>query len=233
MTLLVGKLYPYRRTFACVIDLKGAKDAYAIGRLSEFIRGSGLNSFVYKTDQESSVRVAVDESIKDAQAKDEQVRGMMKEAITKSGRAGKHMPLNTAVPEFSAVGESASNGRAERAVQMVEDQMRVGKSALEARLGAKIPCSHPIIRWMVEHYVDVINKYSINKSGMSPYEELRGRRAAERRVEFGEKIFYSTPKKSRATNEPAMETWRLCGERLEQQRDLHWDQRRKRCQGTL
>ena len=86
----------------------------------------------------------------------------MEEAIRKSGIFGKRMPLNTAVREFSAVGESASNGRAERAVQMVEDQMRIGKSALEARRG---PCSHPIIRWMVEHYVDVINKYSINKSG--------------------------------------------------------------------
>ena len=50
-----------------------------------------------------------------------------------------------------------------------------------------------------ELFVDVINKYSINKSGMSPYEELHGRRAAERRVEFGETIFYSTPKKGRAT----------------------------------
>ena len=93
----------------------------------------------------------------------------MEEAIRKSGRAGKHMPLNAAVPEFSAVGESASTGKAERAVQMVEDQLRVGTSALEGRLGAKIPCSHPIIRWMVEHDVDVIKKYSINKSGMSPY----------------------------------------------------------------
>ena len=121
---------------------------------------------MYKTDQESSVRAAADESVKDAQAKDEQIRGVMEEAVRKSGRAGKHMPLNTAVPEFSAVGESASNGRAERAVQMVEDQLRVGKSALEARLGAKIPCNHPIIRWMVEHYVDVINMYSIDKRGM-------------------------------------------------------------------
>ena len=72
VTLLVGKLYPYRRTLACVIDLKGTKDAYAIGRLSEFIRGSGLDNFVYKTDQESSVRAAADESVEDAQAKQEQ-----------------------------------------------------------------------------------------------------------------------------------------------------------------
>lgn len=197
VTLLVGKLYPFRRTFACVIDLKG-KDAYAVARLSDFIRGSGLTKFVYKSDQEVSVRAAAEEAVKDAQMKDDQIKDLMEEAIKKSGRAGTHLPFNTAVPELSAVGESASNGRAERAVQTVEDQLRVGKSALEARLGAKIPCSHPVIRWMVEHYVDVINKYSINKTGMSPYEELHGKRAVERRVEFGERIFYSTPKKGRA-----------------------------------
>ena len=55
VTLLVGKLYPYRRykrAFACVIDLKGTRDTYAIGRLSEFIKGSSLKDFVCKTDQE-------------------------------------------------------------------------------------------------------------------------------------------------------------------------------------
>ena len=90
----------------------------------------------------------------------------MEEAIKKSGRSGSHIPINVPVPEFSAVGESASNGRAERAVQMVEDQLRVGKLALEGRIGAKIPSSHPVIRWMIKHYVDVIDKYSINKTGM-------------------------------------------------------------------
>ena len=33
---------------------------------------------------------------------------------------------------------------------------------------------------------------------MSPYEELHGKKAVERRVEFGELIYYSTPKKGRA-----------------------------------
>ena len=37
-----------------------------------------------------------------------------------------------------------------------------------------------------------------NKSGHTPYEELHGRRAKERRAEFGERVFYSTPKKGRA-----------------------------------
>ena len=51
---------------------------------------------------------------------------------------------------------------------------------------------------MVEHVTDVLNKYSINDTGMSPYEELHGRKAQEIRVEFGERVFFSTPKKSRS-----------------------------------
>ena len=153
---------------------------------------------MFKTDQESSIKALTEEALKEIEQKDEHTKRLMEEAIKKSGRSGSHIPINVPVPEFSAVGESASNGRAERAVQMVEDQLRVGKLALEGRIGAKIPSNHIVIRWMIEHYVDVINKYSINKTGMSPYEELHGKSATERRVEFGERMFYFTPKKGRA-----------------------------------
>ena len=55
------------------------------------------------------------------------------------------------VPENSAVGESQSNGRAESAVQQVEDYVRTYKAALEARLGVRIQASHPVMMWMVEY----------------------------------------------------------------------------------
>ena len=121
--MLVGKLYPSRKTFACVVDSKGV-DQYVINRMINFIRESGLNNFncVYKSDQESPLRA------------------MLEEAIKKSGRNG------IAMPENSAVGESASNGRAERVVQTVEDLLRVHKTALEARLGVQIPSTHAVLK---------------------------------------------------------------------------------------
>ena len=192
-TLLVGKLYPSRRTFGCVVDTKGGADAHVVGRLADFFRSSGLTKFDYKSDQESSVKAVMEDAI----AKEKWIRETMELAVRRSGRAGEYIPLQ-AIPESSAVGSSPSNGRAERAVQQVEDQVRVGKIALEARLGVQLPCSHPVMRWLVEHSVDIINKYAINKSGLSPHEELHGKKAAERRVEFGERVFYSTPKKGRA-----------------------------------
>ena len=93
----MGKLYPARKVLACVVDSKGVVDPYVVSRVSSFIRESGLVNFnfVVKSDQESSILA------------------VMEQAIRKSGRNG------TVVPEASAVGESASNGRAERTVQAV------------------------------------------------------------------------------------------------------------------
>ena len=193
VTVLVGKLYPYRRTFACVVDTKGGTDGYAVDRLAEFIRTSGITRFVYKTDQESSVKHLMAEVL----AKDKTIREIVDLAAQKAGKTATHQAV-VAVPEHSAVGESASNARAERTVQMVEDQLRVCKAALESRLGSRVSCSHPVIRWLVEHCADIMNRFSVNKTGMSPYEELHGKKAVERRVEFGELIYYSTPKKGRA-----------------------------------
>ena len=61
---------------------------------------------------------------------------MTEEALRRSGRSGSAFDsgLDQAVDEHSAVGESASNGRAERTVQAVEDLLRTLKSALESRI---------------------------------------------------------------------------------------------------
>ena len=111
------------------MDHKGT-EAYAVSRLTEFIKESGLHKFVYKCDQESSIRALMDESIKQC------------------GRAGNW--TDSTVPENSAVGSSASNARAERSVQMIEDQTRTLKAALESRASCKIPCHHPLFRWLIE-----------------------------------------------------------------------------------
>ena len=89
-------------------------------RLTQYIRETGLSKFnvVTKSDQERSIVAMVDE------------------AVRRSGRSG------TAVPEASAVGESASNGRAERTVQSIEDLLRVHTLSFESRIGMKLPCDH-------------------------------------------------------------------------------------------
>ena len=181
-TILVGKCYPSRQVLACVLDMKDT-DYLAINRVAEFIRECGLTTFVWKSDQDKSIRA------------------LMNEAVKRSGRSGSMIPEDedsgpiTAVPEASPVGSSASNGRAERAVQMVEDQVRTLKAALEAHIGFQLPCSHPAVRWLVQHAADVINKSAINPSGHTPYEDLHGKKAREGGLSLESKCSTPSPNK--------------------------------------
>ena len=99
-----------------------------------------------------------------------------------------------AVPECSAVGESASNGKAERAAQMLEDQVRNRKSALEARINARVNAEHPAMRWLVRQAALILNRFSVNPNVQTPYQTLHEKHASDTCVEFGTKVYYSVPK---------------------------------------
>ena len=104
---------------------------------------------------------------------------MMQAALRIRGAQGKWVG---AVPEYSAPGESQPNGRAERSVRELEDMLRTLKAALEARIGARIPSWHPIIRWMIEYMATIVNKYKVHddhEHEITAYEDLHGHAASE------------------------------------------------------
>ena len=104
-----------------------------------------------------------------------------------------------AVPENSAVGESQTNGRAERAVQRVEDQLRTFLGELESRLGYQLKSNAPILSWLVEYVAVVLNKYHINDStGLTAYKDLHGADASERRAYIGERVHFLAPARRRS-----------------------------------
>ena len=55
-----------------------------------------------------------------------------------------------------------------------------------------------MIRWLAQHCAHVINKSAVNRSGVTPYEELHGKRPKEHCIEFGQRVFYGIPKQARA-----------------------------------
>ena len=116
---MVGHLYPNRAVFATTRDSKGADDE-AVNRSATFFNESGLPSLVYKTNQEHSLKAAIGEALR---------------------RTGSSMTFEAfqAVPENSAVGDSAANGGTGRAVLTIEDMLRTLISALEARIKSKFP----------------------------------------------------------------------------------------------
>ena len=76
--------------------------------------------------------------------------------------------------------------------------VRAYLSALENQLQRKVGSSHPLLRWLFEHAANVLNKYSTNHEGVTPYASLHGRNSPERLIEFGEKLFYYVPKRARS-----------------------------------
>ena len=193
-TILAGRLYPSKAVLATVCSNKG-NDELAIARLTSFIKEAGIPKLVYKSDQEHAITF------------------MIEEALRRSGRSGIpeepdtfNSGLQQAVAEFSAVGESASNGKAERTVQAVEDMVRTLKSALESRIKSRIGTGTAIMKWLVEHVATILNRYSVNQDGQTPYFASHGKRPSDRLVEFGEKVFFFVPKKARAKLD---HRWRL------------------------
>ena len=53
-----------------------------------------------------------------------------------------------AIPEASPVGESQSNGRADRAMQQVEDQTRTLLGELEERIAQPLKPTVPMLSWI-------------------------------------------------------------------------------------
>ena len=54
------------------------------------------------------------------------------------------------------------------------------------------------MRWMVGHTATILTRHSVNKKGNTPYFCFHGKRAIDRVVEFGEKVFFYVPKRARA-----------------------------------
>ena len=101
------------------------------------------------------------------------------------------------VLENSPPGDSRANGAAERAVQAIGEQVRVLRRALEDRLGARVPGSHPVTTWLVEHSADVLNKFQKGDDGRTAYHRLKGKPFNQSVVEFGEKVHYRIAQKGR------------------------------------
>ena len=138
---------------------------------------------VYKSDQEASLQATIKKAL---------------DKIQKTGETKSGDDFLQLVPEFSAVGESPSNGKAERAVQAVEDMVRTYLSALEWRLQTKLQSEMPVMKWMVEHAANMLNRFTTNGDGVTPYAALHGRNSSERHIEFCEKVVYYVPKRARS-----------------------------------
>ncbi len=94
------------------------------------------------------------------------------------------------IPEHSPVGEHQSNGIAERAVRTVKDQIRTLKSALDARLGKRVPPEATILLWLIEYSGILLSRFAVGQDGKTAYQRIKGRTCSRPMAEFGECVWY-------------------------------------------
>ena len=221
LTTLVIKVYPYKLFFVCVVPVKG-RDPRVVNRLERFIKECGLVHFTFRSDREPAIVAMLEEACAlagrrgspDVEGSIDNAISHQDDLISADGSSLMRDPVindephvatpmvtptaHTAAPEMTHPGESQSNGLAERSVGMWEDQFRTLKHALEVRLKHRLPLSHPVTSWLVEHTAWILNKFHLGNDGRTAYGRLHGREGHERVCEFGERVMWFVPKKMRA-----------------------------------
>eukprot|EP00972_Heterocapsa_arctica_P100094 14760110-Heterocapsa_arctica.AAC.1 len=89
--------------------------------------------------------------------------------------------------ERSKVAESASNDVVEKAIQQVEEQVRVLKLGLQHRIAGFVHTKHHIITWLIPHAANMLNKLEVGADGKTAYEILRRKKYKGKVVEFASK----------------------------------------------
>ena len=191
-----------------VVKSKGPEPSTVV-RIARLITDFGLVHFAHRSDKEPSIVSMIQEacalsSRNGVLEKNVDDEATLDEGDSPTGELQKYMHprqverSHVAVPEHSHPGESQSNGIAERAIQDLVDHIRVMKLALETKLNVKLPCSHPIMAWLVKHAAYLLNRCQLGTDGRTPWGRLHGKEASERICEFGERILWYVPKKTQA-----------------------------------
>ena len=69
-------------------------------------------------------------------------------------------------------------------------QGHASDSAVESRIGADAPVSHPSMLWMVEHSTELLAKYLVGNDGKTTYARTKGKPFRLPIAEFGEVVVY-------------------------------------------
>ena len=86
--------------------------------------------------------------------------------------------------------DSKGNGVVERAVKSIEGQIRVVRSALEMRIGAKIEPEHAVTTRLIEYVSLLLNRHEVGRDGRTAYERNKNKSSKLMGLEFGECVMW-------------------------------------------
>jgi len=148
MPILVMKEKPGGWITAHVMPEKGVHP-YSVKRVNQTMKLLGYKKIILRTDQEPSI-LALKSRVKEEWAGD-------------------------LIAEESPVGESESNGVAERAVQEVQGMIRTVKEGLESRLGSRLTGNEPVAIWLITHSGQLVNRYKVGEDGRTAWQRIKGK----------------------------------------------------------
>ena len=139
-----------RAPFAIAVPRKGASE-FVVKAVVAIVVWLGHSRVTVRTDNEPAIVAMIGEALK-----------------------GLKVNLMDAAAEGSVPYDPQKNGAAESAVRMAKGMMIVHRRALEKRVQAKIPPTHPLMTWLVGHAVMLRLLCVRGSDGTTPYERLRG-----------------------------------------------------------
>jgi len=125
-------------------------------------------------------------------------------------------PVRSVSTKHPAEHESQSNGGTECGIRAVRGQFRTIKLCLEERIGQKIPPTHALSAWLVEHAALLLNAKQVGEDGKTAWARLRGRDFGQKSLGFCEAVMYKQPPKG-----PQQDVGRQRG-----REDVPWDHAR-------
>ena len=175
LVVLVGHEKVTGMHFATAVPTKGSIGRFAVDKTVDFMAelGDSTGRVLVKTDQEPAIKSFVKDLI----------------VAREEGRT---------ITEESPVKSSGSNGRAERAVQALEGQIRILLLSLEARVGQSIDAKEPVVTYMPEYAAYLLNRLHVGKDGKTAYERVKGKKSTVLGLEFGEKVLYKQKSEAKA-----------------------------------
>ena len=92
------------------------------------------------------------------------------------------------IPERAPIGEKASNGEVERAVQTVHGLARTLKEHVEQYARMVLDPKNPMLAWLVEYCATLHFMYHRGSDGMTPYQRVKGKEWQIQLPPFGESV---------------------------------------------
>ena len=116
--------------------------------------GKSTTSEGYTSYLSEKVVEDIDSIHKDVHLKTDQEPAMLVfQARVKQGRTSRTTPKN------SPKGDHQANGRAEKAVQVFQNMARRLRSAIECKLGVRLPHKHAVLMWLIEWVGGARNRF--------------------------------------------------------------------------